>query len=120
MSISFYHILHVFSVLALTGYTFYAFAAPAETRKKVLMVTGIASLLIFISGFGLITKVIGVGQGAWPLWVWVKLVAWLGLSALAGIGYRRREKAPVFMAVALALIFAALYAVYAINPRGGL
>ncbi len=112
MSISFYHILHVFSLLVLTGYTFYAFAAPAEARKKVLMITGIASLLMFISGFGLITKVVGVGKGAWPLWVWIKLVAWLGLSALAGIGFRRREKATVFMAVALALVFVAVYSVY--------
>lgn len=112
MSITFYSILHVFSVLVLMGFTFYAFAAPVETRKKVLMITGIASLLIFISGFGLITKVLGTGQGMWPAWVWVKLVAWLGLSALAGLGYRRRAKAPVFIAVAAALVFAALYAVY--------
>lgn len=112
MSITFYHILHVFSVFVLTGYTFYAFAAPAETRKKVLIVTGIASLLVFISGFGLITKLLGAGSGMWPLWAWIKLVSWLGLSALAGIGYRRRAKAPVFIAVALALIFVAIYAVY--------
>lgn len=117
MSLSFYHTLHVFSLLVLTGYTFYAFAAPAETRKKVLSITGIASLLMFISGFGLITKILGVGQGTWPVWVWLKLFAWLGVSALAGIGYRRRAAAPVLMAIALALIFLALYAVYGINPR---
>jgi hypothetical protein len=117
MSINFYQVLHVFSLLVLTGFTFYAFAAPAESRKKVLMFTGIASLLMFVSGFGLITKVLGVGQGVWPVWVWIKLVAWLGLSALAGIGYRRRAAAPVLMAVALALVFIALYAVYGINPR---
>ncbi|MCU0791357.1 MAG: hypothetical protein MUE42_00555 [Opitutaceae bacterium] len=118
MSITFYHILHVLSVLVLTGFTFYAFAAPAETRKKVMIITGIASLVIFVSGFGLITKVRGVGAGAWPLWVWVKLVAWLGLSALAGVGYRKREKVPVFMTVALVLVFAAVYSVY--SKIGGL
>jgi hypothetical protein len=117
MSLSFYHILHVFSLLVLTGYTFYAFAAPAEARKKVLIITGIASLLMFVSGLGLTTKLLGVGQGVWPVWVWIKLVAWLGLSALAGIGFRRRAAAPVLMAVALALVFVALYAVYGINPR---
>jgi len=117
MSIPFYHALHVFSLLVLTGFTFYAFAAPAESRKKVLIVTGIASTLMFISGFGLITKVVGVGQGAWPVWIWIKLVCWLGLSALAGLGFRKRQKVPVFMAVALLLIFVALYAVYGLNPR---
>jgi len=112
MNIIFYQILHVFSVLVLTGFTFYAFAAPAETRKKVLIVTGIASLLVFISGFGLVTKLLGAGSGMWPLWALLKLAAWLGLSALAGFGYRRRAKAPVFMAVAVALIFMAVYSVY--------
>lgn len=112
MSISFYQILHVFSLLVLTGFTFYAFAAPASARKKVLAITGIASLLMFISGFGLITKVIGSGQGMWPLWIWVKLVAWLGLSSLTGVAFKKRDKALFFMLLALGLIFIALYAVY--------
>ena len=113
MSIPFYHILHVFSLLALTGYTFYAFAAPPETRKCVLMTTGILSLLVLISGFGLKAKMV-VG---WPLWIIIKLVAWLGLSALAGIGYRKRDQSCVLKVVALVLILAALFAVYELNPQ---
>lgn len=109
MSPTVYYILHVFSVLVLTGFTFYAFAAPAETRKKVMMVTGIASLLALVGGFGLLTKLY---NNQFAPWVIVKIVCWLGLSAFAGFGYRKRDKAPVFMAVALALIFVALYAVY--------
>ena len=31
---------------------------PAETRKKVLMITGIASVLAVISGFGLMAKTV--------------------------------------------------------------
>jgi CDP-diglyceride synthetase len=104
-----YQFLHVFSLLVLTGYTFYAFAAPAETRKKVLMITGIASLVMVVSGFGLISKLYGNQFAGWMI---VKMVCWLGLSALAGIGYRRREKAKVFAAVALALVFIAVYMVY--------
>jgi hypothetical protein len=46
------------------------------------------------------------------------MVAWLGLSALAGVGYRKREKASVFMVVALVLVFAAVYSVY--TKIGGL
>ncbi len=116
MSLSFYHVLHVFSLLVLTGFTFHAFAAPAEARKKVLIITGVASLLMFISGFGLITKLIGTGQGLWPAWVWVKLVAWLGVSAMAGIAFRRRSAATTLMLVLLVLLFVALYAVYFMNP----
>ena len=104
-----YYILHVFSVIVLTGYTFYAFAAPAETRKKVMMITGIASLLALVGGFGLLAK---VHNNHFAPWVIVKIVCWLGLSGLAGIGYRKRDKASVFMAAVLALVFVALYAVY--------
>ena len=109
MSPTVYYILHVFSVIVLAGYAFYAFAAPAETRKKVMMITGIASLLALVGGFGLLTKLY---NNQFAPWVIVKIVCWLGLSALAGIGYRKREKALVFMAVILALVLVALVAVY--------
>lgn len=109
MSPTVYSIVHVFSVLVLTGYTFYAFAAPAEKRKQVMMITGIASLLALVGGFGLLSKLY---NNQFAPWVIVKIVCWLGLSALAGIGFRKREKAPVFMAVALALVFVAIFAVY--------
>ncbi len=106
---TFYHVLHVFSLLVLTGYTFYAFSAPAETRKKVLMITGIASVLALVSGFGLMSKLYSNQLAGWMI---VKLVCWLGLSALTGMGYRMRAKAPVFMAVAIALVFVAVLSVY--------
>jgi hypothetical protein len=109
MSPTVYYILHVFSVLVLTGYTFYAFAAPAEKRKQVMMITGIASLLALVAGFGLLTK---LHNNQFSAWVIVKIVCWLGLSGLAGVGFRKREKAPVFIGVALALVFVAIFAVY--------
>lgn len=109
MSPTVYYLVHVFSVLVLTAYTFYAFAAPAETRKKVMMITGIASLLALVGGFGLLAKLYG---NQFAPWVIVKIVCWLGLSGLAGMGYRKRDKASMFMAVALALVFVAIYAVY--------
>jgi hypothetical protein len=108
MNQSIYSIIHVFSLLVLTGYAFYAFAAPAEARKKVMIITGIASLLMLISGFGLLAKL----HLGFPGWVMVKLACWLGLAGLAGIGFRKREKATLFMAVILALVFVALVTVY--------
>lgn len=109
MSPTTYYIIHLVSLFVLAGYTFYAFAAPAETRKKVLMLTGIASVLVLISGFGLISKVY---SNQFQGWMIVKLVAWLGLSALAGLGYRRRGAARVFAVVAIVLVLAAVIAVY--------
>ena len=110
MSPTVYHILHLSALLILTGYTFYAFANPApETRKRVLMITGIASLVMLISGFGLLSKLY---QNHFAGWVIVKLVCWLGLSALAGMAYRRRQKGPL-AAAAVALLLVAVVMVYA-------
>lgn len=108
-----YYILHVGALFVLAGYTFYAFAAPAETRKRVMIITGVASLIALIAGFGLQAK---LGYG-FPLWMIVKLVCWLGLSALAGIGYRRRGAAGTLAAVAVVLIFVALVMVYYVRVQ---
>jgi hypothetical protein len=108
MSPVFYSILHVTSVLVLTGYTFYAFAAPPETRKRVLMISGIASVLALIAGFGLQAKL----SYGFPGWLIVKLVCWLGISALAGIGYRRRGAAGALAAITILLTFIAVLMVY--------
>jgi hypothetical protein len=109
MTPTFYYILHVSSILVLTGYTFYAFAAAPETRKRVMMITGIASLLALVGGFGLQAK---LGYG-FPGWLIVKLVCWLGLSALAGFGCRRRGAAGTLSLIAIALVIVAVVMVYA-------
>lgn len=110
MTPMFYHVVHVFAMVALIGYSFYAFAAPVpETKKRVMMVTGIASLVQLIAGFGLIhTMGYSMSQG----WIWVKFACWLGLSALPGIAYRKREKAGLFIVIALVLVLVALAMVY--------
>lgn len=103
------HLLHVVGLLVLTAYTFFAFAGPQETRKRVLMITGIATLLVLLTG-------IRMWQGLFSFqllgWVIVKLVCWLGLSALTGMAYRKRDKANVLMTVALVLVVVAVTMVY--------
>lgn len=108
MSPQFYHVLHLLSLIMLAGGIFYGFAGAKETRKKVLMITGIASIVQLISGVGLLHK-LGLG---FPPWAIVKLVCWLALSALAGVGYRQRGRAGLFMAVLLLIFFIAITAVY--------
>ena len=81
MSPTFYHVLHVVSVLVLTGYTFYAFAAPAESRKKVMIITGISSLLVLIGGFGLQAK-LAVGWPGWAARVAVNVAGGFAIGCL--------------------------------------
>ena len=108
MSPTFYHVLHLLSLVVLTGGTFYGFAGATTSKKKVMIITGIASLLMLLSGFGLLAKL----QYGFPGWAIVKMVCWLGLSALAGIGYRKRGQAGLFMAIVMALVFIGLVMVY--------
>ena len=56
MSLNTYLVLHLSSIFVLLGYTFYAFAAPAETRKRVLMITGVATVLILVTGVGMLHR----------------------------------------------------------------
>ena len=108
ISLNTYLVLHLSSIFVLLGYTFYAFAAPAETRKRVLMITGIASLLVLVTGMGMLHRL----HLGFPGWIIVKTFCWLGLSAIAGIAYRKRALADLFMIIAFALAITAVAMVY--------
>jgi hypothetical protein len=103
-----YLVIHLSSIIVLLGYTFYAFAAPAETRKRVLMITGVASLLILVTGFGMLRR-LHLGYPAWSI---VKLACWLGLSMIGGIAYRKRAQADAYMIIAFSLAIIAVVMVY--------
>ena len=108
MSLTALLILHLASIIVLLGYTFYAFAAPAETRRRVLMITGIATVLVVMTGFAMLGKLrLGV-----PGWALVKLGCVLGLGVIGGIAYRMRALADVFMILAFVLAITAVAMVY--------
>ena len=110
MNPTYYHLLHLFALFVLTAHTFMAFANPApENRKKTLMITGIAGLLVLISGFGLLAKLY---PGTFPGWAIVKLVCWLGLMAVGGMVYRRPHLRSTLAFITLCLILVALVMVY--------
>jgi uncharacterized membrane protein SirB2 len=110
MNPTFYHLLHVFALLVLTAHTYMAFANPQpENRKRTMMITGVASLLILISGFGLISKLYANHFAGWMI---VKLVCWLAFSALAGIAYRKAHLRGMLSFVGLVLLLVALVMVY--------
>jgi len=110
MKLQIYQLLHVFSGLFLTGLTFFAFAAPRpEMKRLMLIMTGILSLIILISGFGMISVVY---ENHFTGWMIVKIGCWLGLSAFGGIVYRRPEKAPLFVGLTTILLLIVVYMVY--------
>ncbi|HRE82524.1 MAG TPA: hypothetical protein PLN52_15870 [Opitutaceae bacterium] len=102
------HLFHVMGALLLIGFTFYAFAAPAAARKKVMIWTGVGNLLILLTGIRMWQGLYSFSGG----WVIVKLVAWLALAAFAGVAFRKREKAGALMWMSVALSFLAVVMVY--------
>lgn len=109
MPVTFYHVLHLVSLFCLFGATFSAFAAPEpERRKSLLAASGIASLLVLISGFGLLAKL----QVGFPVWILVKLVCWFVVSGLAGVAFRKRALVRPLTILTVALSLTAVVMVY--------
>jgi hypothetical protein len=100
-----FQVLHVFSLFLLVGVTFAAFAAPhPEYRRRSLMWSGICSLLVFVSGFGLL-GILGTG---FPGWVIVKLLCWLLLSVLVSMAFRRPHRVKSWLVVSVIVILMAV------------
>jgi uncharacterized membrane protein SirB2 len=106
----YYQLLHILALLVLVAHTFMALAQPApENRRRTMIITGIAALLLLISGFGLLAlNKIPYTTG----WVLVKLFCLIGLSGIAGIVYRRAELRGLLSMVALLLAGIAVFMVY--------
>ena len=92
-------ILHLVSIFTLLGVTFYAFAAPLETKKPVMIVSGIAALAVLLTGGAML----GIAHLGFPGWAIVKLVCWLGIASMGGLAYRKRAQAVGFMVLVIVL-----------------
>ncbi|MEE2636967.1 MAG: hypothetical protein VYE68_07010 [Acidobacteriota bacterium] len=105
MSYQIFLLIHLVSVILLAGVTFAAFAAPEpENRRPTLMVSGVLSLLVFISGFG-VMGMMGLG---FPGWAMAKVVCWLALSGLTGMAFRMTAHIPMLRVAAVAVIVLAV------------
>ncbi len=107
--ISLFHFVHLLALFTLFGLTFSAIADPrVERKKKTLMYSGIASLVVFLAGFGLL----GFLKVGFPGWIVVKMICWLALSAFAGLAFRFREAATKLQWAAIGTVAIAVFMVY--------
>lgn len=106
---SIFSIIHVFSIASLFGTCIGACVSPVpENRKKMLMFSGIASLLIFVTGFGMA----GMLHIGFPGWLLVKIFCWLILSTMVGMFFRMPEKRGSLIKLCSLLVLVALTMVY--------
>ena len=110
MSITTYQLIHIISGFLLAAFTFVAVAtASAGKNKRIMMITGILSLAMLIGGFGLMAKM----KYSFDVhkWLFIKIGAWLVLSAAAGLAYRQPKRAGMWGGLCVLSIIAAAYAV---------
>lgn len=74
------------------------------------MVTGVASLVILIAGFGLSAK----GGFGFPLWVQMKIIVWFAITGLGHVVAKRfpAQAAPAYWATLALAVLAASLAVF--------
>ncbi|MEX0798749.1 MAG: hypothetical protein WD025_04865, partial [Bacteriovoracaceae bacterium] len=75
MSYQFYKIIHVVSIVLFFA-LYLSAAVKGKNMKKEVIFSGIALILILVSGFGLIARLGMPHDAAWPLWIQLKLVIW--------------------------------------------
>lgn len=103
------HVLHVSAAIGLVCSVFSAAAGSPGNRRRILMGSGIASLVVLLTGIRLWQSLYHFSGG----WAVVKLLCWLALSAFAGLAYKRRERPGRWTGLALILAFVAVVMVYA-------
>ncbi len=109
MSYEFYKILHYLSILTMVSMAACNFLSNDQSKLTKIL-TGVFSLLLLVSGMGLLARV-GVSHGSgFPAWVNIKLGVWLLLAAGIPILNKRvqNKRRPVFFGL-LFLVFIALY-----------
>jgi len=124
MSYEFYKILHFLGIMllftSLGGLVLQSWLSkpdgPLPGAKKMLAIShGVALLIIFVAGFGLMAKK-GLMSGGWPLWIFVKLGVWLVLGAALGFIRRKPDLAKLWFF--LVPILGAIAAAFAVTqPR---
>lgn len=115
MSYETYKILHVFCALffAFTvGLSFFVAQAP----KWVKIFQGIATLLIFVAGMGLMARLGISHKEGWPLWVKLKVFIWFALGVGVPLTVKRLSIPKGFATVVALLLFLAAISFAVLKP----
>jgi uncharacterized membrane protein SirB2 len=110
MSLPHYHIIHLIAVMALFAGAGAALGGADNpgVRKFGAILSGVALVLLLVTGFGLLAKL--QLMKAMPVWVWLKLGIWVIVAVLPV--FVKRKMIPgttaVFIALALGSVAACL------------
>jgi uncharacterized membrane protein SirB2 len=107
-----YKVAHLLALMVLfTGLSLQLYGA-GNTLHKIL--TGVATLIVLVSGMGLMAR-LGISHGAaWPAWIYVKFASWF-LVGVGGAVIAKRVPAARRPAYWLSLAIFAVAAYAAVN-----
>lgn len=101
-----FKVVHLLGVMLLFasvgGLAGMAAAGRAADARLARMLHGIALLLLFLTGFALLSSLGMSAPSAWGAWVWIKLVVWLLLGG--SLALARRERHARWVLVGLPLL----------------
>ena len=121
MSHQFYNVIHIIGIVlamaALGGIALHAVNGGTKqtntSRKLVAIMHGLGVFLILLGGFGMLARLGIVQGGAWPGWVWGKVIVWGIIAIAVALPYRRASLArPILIALPVLAGIAAWLAIY--------
>lgn len=109
MSYETYRLIHLFAIISLflsIGAFLVYSGNNKKLKKNVMILHGLAGLLLFVSGFGLIAR---LKMHSFPMWVILKIGVWIILTVLIPIvGSKKINKKWIWLLV-FASGFSAIY-----------
>lgn len=105
MSYEIYKLIHLFAIISLF-LSIGALLSYSGNKKQIMILHGLAGLILFISGFGLIAR---LKMPSFPLWVSLKLGIWIILSILIPILVSRKINKKWIWIFVFASGFSAVY-----------
>lgn len=79
-----------------------------STRRMLAVLHGIGAFLVLLGGFGMLAR-LGIVQGGFPGWIWVKLGIWVVVAAALVLPYRRPAMARALVLALPVLVGLAAY-----------
>jgi uncharacterized membrane protein SirB2 len=112
MSYQVYKIIHLSSLVML--FMCIAISVYGDPKKLFKILTGVTTLLVLVSGMGLIARLNIPHASAWPSWLYVKLAIWavVGIGAPIIIKRAPAHKAKLFWGSYVLFIIASMFANY--------
>jgi hypothetical protein len=78
------------------------------TRRLLAILHGAGAFLVLLGGFGMLAR-LGIVQGGFPGWIWVKLGIWVVVAAALMLPYRRPAMARALVLALPVLVGLAAY-----------